>query len=226
MLIRREGGCGLIQRTRAELFTLLCLYAGLRREEALGLLWPDVHLDGGSPHLDVRHAVTFDKNGRPAHSPELKSNAAYRTIPIPPPLLEALRRRRDDNSSPFVVPSDKTGLEMSLSAFRRMWQPVQGYSYPVVKRDDSGNSVKGENGKSKKEKKSIPGLVSYRVHPHLLRYTYITELCLSGLDIKKIQYLAGHETVQMTLDIYAEVVGNRPEDLAPIINRHFAEAAG
>ena len=42
------------------------------------------------------------------------------------------------------------------------------------------------------------------------------------MDVKRIQYLAGHETAQMTLDIYTEVVNNRPEEISPIINAHFA----
>ena len=34
------------------------------------------------------------------------------------------------------------------------------------------------------------------------RPTYITRLFESGLDIKEIQYLAGHTTVDMTLRVY------------------------
>ena len=38
---------------------------------------------------------------------------------------------------------------------------------------------------------------------HILRHTYITRLFEAGLDLKEIQYLAGHSTVEMTLRIYA-----------------------
>ena len=37
---------------------------------------------------------------------------------------------------------------------------------------------------------------------HILRHTYITRLFEAGLDIKEIQYLAGHSTVDMTLKVY------------------------
>lgn len=183
--------CEGVEGTRAELFVLLCLYAGLRREEVLGLLWGDVHLDVGAPYIDVRHTVTFDSVGRPTHSEALKSGAAYRSIPVPPRLFEALKRKRAKAGSVFVVPSVNTGGEMSLSAFRRMWGIAA---------------------------KSVP----FHIEPHLLRHTYITELCASGLDIKKIQYLAGHATAQMTLDIYAHVTQNRPEQLAPAIIAAFS----
>ena len=208
---------------RAELFVLLCLYAGLRREESLGLLWENVHLDNKFPHLNVRHTVTFDKNGTPTHSDILKSPAAYRTIPLPLPLLEALRRWHNEKDSPFVVPAETTGREMSLSAFRSMWERVIGYSDYVAKRDSDGKVIKDKAGKTIKIKKHYPALVDFYVAPHLLRYTYITELCSSGMDIKKIQYLAGHEAAQMTLDIYAEAVNNTPAELAPVVVNHFTK---
>ncbi|MBQ9346751.1 MAG: site-specific integrase [Oscillibacter sp.] len=40
------------------------------------------------------------------------------------------------------------------------------------------------------------------VSAHILRHTYITRLFEAGLDIKEIQYLAGHSTVEMTLRVY------------------------
>ncbi len=67
----------------------------------------------------------------------------------------------------------------------------------------------------------IRGGVNFDVVPHQLRHTYITELCASGLDIKKIQYLAGHEDVKMTMQIYAHVINNTPAELGAIIRGHF-----
>ena len=40
------------------------------------------------------------------------------------------------------------------------------------------------------------------VTAHILRHTYVTRLFEAGLDIKEIQYLAGHSTVDMTLRVY------------------------
>lgn len=40
------------------------------------------------------------------------------------------------------------------------------------------------------------------VTAHILRHTYITRLFEAGLDIKEIQYLAGHSKVDMTLSVY------------------------
>ena len=40
------------------------------------------------------------------------------------------------------------------------------------------------------------------ISAHILRHTYITRIFEAGLDIKEIQYLAGHSTVDMTLRVY------------------------
>lgn len=40
------------------------------------------------------------------------------------------------------------------------------------------------------------------ISAHILRHTYITSMFEAGLDIKEIQYLAEHSTVDMTLRVY------------------------
>lgn len=45
-------------------------------------------------------------------------------------------------------------------------------------------------------------LPDHHVTAHILRHTYITRLFEAGLDIKEVQYLAGHSTVEMTLRVY------------------------
>jgi integrase len=179
-----------VKGNRAECFVLLCMYAGLRREEALGLMWDNVYLDTSAPYIDVRHTVTYDR-GRPIHSDSLKTKAAYRSIPIPTVLLDTLQKVRQNAKSCLVIPAVNSNRAMSLVAFRRMWE--------IAARS-----------------------VDFHIEPHILRHTYITELCASGMDIKKIQYLAGHADVKMTLKVYAHVKGNAPEELSGAIVKIFS----
>ena len=64
--------------------------------------------------------------------------------------------------------------------------------------------------------------MDFQVKTHQLRRTYITNLIYANVDPKTVQYLAGHENIKETLDIYAKVKYNRPEDIATTINSAFA----
>ncbi|MDO5445039.1 MAG: tyrosine-type recombinase/integrase [Eubacteriales bacterium] len=63
--------------------------------------------------------------------------------------------------------------------------------------------------------------IDFDVQPHQLRHTFITELILSGANIKKVQYLAGHADVKVTLAIYAHLMENRPEDTQDAVLNAF-----
>ena len=58
-------------------FVMIGLYAGLRREEILGLQWDSVYLEGDTPYISVRRAWHSEHN-RPVISTELKTKAARR----------------------------------------------------------------------------------------------------------------------------------------------------
>ena len=74
----------------------------------------------------------------------------------------------------------------------------------------------------KKRGPKVEQTLNFKVHPHLLRHTYITRLCESGMDIKKIQYLAGHSDIKMTLNVYSHVVGNSPKELIGAVENAFS----
>ncbi len=63
-------------------FVMIGLYAGLRREEILGLQWDSVYLDTDTPYLTVRRAWHTEHN-RPVIMTELKTKAAARKVPLP-----------------------------------------------------------------------------------------------------------------------------------------------
>lgn len=65
--------------------------------------------------------------------------------------------------------------------------------------------------------------LDFEVTPHLLRHTYITNLIHASVDPKTVQYLAGHENSRITMDIYAKVKYNRPDDVVKAMTSAFAE---
>lgn len=54
-----------------------------------------------------------------------------------------------------------------------------------------------------------------------VKNTYITNLIYASVDPKTVQYLAGHENSKITMDIYAKVKYNKPEQLASVIHDAF-----
>ena len=67
--------------------------------------------------------------------------------------------------------------------------------------------------------------LDFHVTPHQLRHTYITNLLYMGVDPKTVQYLAGHKNSKTTMDIYAKIKYNKPQELLPVINAAFLQAA-
>ncbi len=65
--------------------------------------------------------------------------------------------------------------------------------------------------------------LDFEVTPHQLRHTYITNLIHSSVDPKTVQYLAGHESSKITMDIYAKVKYNRPDQLVRTMGSAFAQ---
>ncbi|HHU06775.1 MAG TPA: site-specific integrase [Clostridiaceae bacterium] len=208
-------------------FIMLGLYAGLRREEILALQWDSVYLDTPAPYLTVRRAWHTEHN-RPVILSELKTKAAERNIPLPVCLVDCLREAQKTSTAEYVV-ANRDGDPLSYTQFKRLWQ------YVVTRTTKERAYYRYEDGKRVKhtvtpvlgEKAAHNGKVVYsldfEVTPHLLRHTYITNLIHSSVDPKTVQYLAGHESSKITMDIYAKVKYNRPDELVVALGNIFSQ---
>lgn len=199
--------------TRAYLFIMLGLYAGLRREEICGLRWADVDLASKPPHLTVNNAVRFEGTKGVFPSP-LKTSAAHRTIPLPAALATALAEEKRQTKSMFVIPAADGG-NASPQTVKNLMKIVDRRRIPNVVPLDKEQTKQPRGPR-------IERTLDFRITPHQLRHTYITTLCQSGMDIKKIQYLAGHSDIKMTLNVYSHVVNNRPDELIESVEKAFS----
>lgn len=210
-----------LKDTKAELIVALGLYAGLRREEVLSLQWDAVHLDTQPPYLSVIRAVRWDGKNTAIISDVLKSDASRRDIPIPRPLSDILQCEAARSTSVFVV-SNRTGDALSATGFRKVWDAIRVRSERDVTLTINGEQVVQRLSIGDKiPKHNITISLDFHVTPHQLRHTYITELILSGANIKTVQYLAGHKNVKLTLDIYTHLIENQPIDTAPTVIKAF-----
>lgn len=123
-------------------------------------------------NLHVQRSVVFSDDNRSGLINEDMKTPAANRI-IPLPVpVVAALCLEHDHSTSEYVLSMRNGEYLSESSFVSLWN--------VIRRRDLGFSV----------------------HPHQLRHTCITRWFEMGLDLKEIQYLAGHSTIEMTLSVY------------------------
>lgn len=203
-------------------FIMIGLYSGLRREEILALQWDCVFLDVPTPYISVRRAWRTEHN-RPVISTVLKTKAAKRDVPIPKCLVDCLQEVKATSISEYVI-ADSKGQPLSYSQFQRVWHYVTVRStkertyYKYVNGQSIKYTVKPSLGGHQKNNPKIVYSMDFDVTPHQLRHTYITNLLYAGVDPKTVQYLAGHENSKTTMDIYAKVKYNKPEELVSVVN--------
>lgn len=172
-----------LEGTRAYLFVLLALNTGMRRGEICGLKWDCVDFENGIIH--VRRNMVFNNSGSDLNE-YLKTDCSIRDLPITPALDSELRRMRACSSSLFVLPK-ADGQGMNRNSFRSMWECV--------------NRRKTRNGKTE-QYGSVSRRIDFEITPHILRHTFLTRCFENGLDLKEVQYIAGHKTPDLTMRIY------------------------
>ncbi|MDL2236802.1 site-specific integrase [Christensenellaceae bacterium OttesenSCG-928-K19] len=171
----------------------IILYCGLRRGEAWALTKKDVNFKENT--ISVDKTVSLEgglKVGPP------KTTASIRTIPMPDTLVKILKPYLKQQPGMFVF-GDSSGI-MSDRDFRKMWDDfISLYN------------------KSKGGSKDIRAIAD-DITPHIFRHTYATMLYQAGVDLKSAQYLLGHATIAMTLDIYTHLDKLNNVDMSKKLN--------
>lgn len=211
-----------VRGLKVEPFVMLGLYTGMRRGEICGLRWSCVHLDGPAPFIEVRRACRWPDKIHPEVTDDLKSPAAFRDIPIPPQLVDYLRGLRSAlpvqdgrKTSGWYVYSSGDGQPVSLTTMRRRWETIRTRS-----------TVSGRELGERIPKHDVTVTLDFMPTPHVLRHTYVTRLVLSKMDLKRVQYLAGHADPQITLQIYTSLQKADPDALSADIWAAFDAADG
>ena len=144
-------------------------------------------------------------------------------------MVDCLREAKENSISDYVI-ADSKGEPLAASQFQRVWQYVVVRStkprnyYKYVNGEGIKYTVTPTLGMTQKNQPKIKYTMDFDVTPHQLRHTYITNLLYAGVDPKTVQYLAGHENSKTTMDIYAKVKYNKPEELFGVVNGAFHQA--
>lgn len=195
---------------RVYIAVVLMLGLGLRREEALGLMWADVHFDKHYVHVCRTNAFVGNKN---IVSTDLKSAAAERDIPMAVWVEDALREAKESSNSLYVAPAAGGGA-MTRSSFTSAWDAVK--SRTTFDPTKLNTCVPKHPG--------IVRTLDFRVYPHLLRHTCATRWVEQGFTQKEVQYMLGHSTPYLTMSVYAHY--DREGQFAETVSRMRAVDIG
>lgn len=174
---------------------LTAIFTGLRASELLGLRWSDV--DFAAATLTVaQRADRYRELGPP------KSDAGYRTIPLPPALvteLKAWKLRCPNGELDLVFPNTRGGVAEYVHVMRRQFRPLQ-IAAGVC--DEVGED---EDGKP---------ILKPRYGLHSLRHAAASAWIKQRIDLKRLQVWMGHSSVQITLDVYGHLIADEEGDAA------------
>jgi len=175
---------------RVYLPVVLMLGLGLRREEALALMWSDIDFENHIAHIS--RVNVFNRDGTSTISSSMKTENARRDVPVPVWVEEALMSAVGSRTSLYVCPC-KDGSPMTPGSFKSAWGAIEART---AKTPEELNTACPKHPQ-------VVRTLDFHVHAHLLRHTCATRWIEQGLNIKELQYLLGHSTPDLSMSIYA-----------------------
>lgn len=186
------------------IFTVL-LGTGCRIGEVVGLRWSDVDFEKRT--IDINHSMTYYPRKKDTYKCEFKvslpkTEAGIRAIPMMEPVYEVLKeeydKRKEEGFCPVVV--DGMSGFIFINRFGMIHNPAS-INRAIRRIYEAYNAE--EIVKAKKEKRE-PLLIPH-FSCHHLRHTFCSRFCENETNIKVIQQIMGHASVETTMDIYAEI---------------------
>lgn len=171
------------------------LGTGCRIGEALALRWDDIDFEKN--RISINHAITYEsENGhRTVHIKDPKTQAGYRDIPMMWDVRNILLKIKNnynfdaknkqiiDGYSNFIFLSNKGKIYTREAICAKLHKIIKNYNLEF----------------ETNESNEIP-----EISTHQLRHTFATFLCRSTSDLKAIQRIMGHESISITLSVYAD----------------------
>jgi integrase len=174
-------------------FILVAVSCGLRASELRGLSWADV--DFAERVIQVRQrADARNVIGR------LKSKSGYRSIPISPEVVKALRGWKlmcPNGEHGLVFPNPSGKIDSYLGILERGYAPIQIAAKVTERREDGPGAKYGL---------------------HALRHACASLWIEEGLNPKRIQNLMGHSSIQVTFDTYGHLFKDSDADARAAAN--------
>lgn len=184
----------------------LCLFAGLREGECLGLSWRQVDFE--KERLTISQQLQKSKHtGGGYYIAAYTKSDRVRVIEPPSIAFDYLRAERIKqsgnrlragsawNNPDDLVFTDETGRHYAIFTFYRRFKRIAA----CIGRPDA--------------------------RPHDLRHTAATVAIAAGADIKSVQSMLGHSAASFTLNVYAHTSDQMMRDTAKRIQDYYSRLA-
>lgn len=182
-----------IGKKYVDIFVVL-LGTGMRISELAALTAKDI--DFINNEISITKQIVRTKGS--VHITKPKTNAAIRKIPMIPEVrltLKSLVDKQKQSKINTMIDGHIGFLFTSCHGNPRTESEYSGLFRRLLAKYNAKSEIK-----------------IGRCTPHSLRHTFATKCVASGMDIKKAQYLMGHEKANTLLDVYADVDKNNLAD--------------
>lgn len=196
-----------------QLFTMLCLFGGFRRGEALALQWKHVDLEHST--IQVVQSLNWCPN-QPVIKAGGKTANAYRTVVVPPVLVSFLKSYKDAQAvypaPQAYVCHNKEGKPYTAQEFKRRWA---NYNKALNRRyGNFGTGVDVDSIPDSRLPVKVPPM-----HTHQCRHTFATLCYLQGLSVIDTMQELGHAHPNVTVGIYTDLKNYHKFDLSEDFKR-------
>ncbi len=192
------------------LFTVL-LGTGCRIGECIGLRWQD--LDFEKRIISINHSIVYryDSNRKNATMCVSlpKTEAGIRTIPMLDVVKDAFEIEREEQAESGGNKQTIDGMDGFVFC-NRYGNILNPQAINETLRRIQRNYNTDEVLNAKKEDREPVILPNFSCHH--LRHTFATRLCETETNLKVIQSVMGHATIETTMDIYAEATDKKKQE--------------
>lgn len=182
---------------------VFALSTALRVGELTGLRWSDVDLKENIIHILQQLIYRNLGDGCRFHVQDLKTEAGRRDIPLTASARKSLIKQKELS----LVPGTKQRKEIDgITDFvflNSLGNPYAANAVNFMLKnvvEAYNRSERATAAREDREMKLLP-----HISAHILRHTACTRLAESGIDPKTLQYIMGHSSIAVTMDIYNHV---------------------